>query len=390
MIDSAVGQRRSAYTVQFWMLCVSSLLFFASFNMLIPELPSYLTSLGGGEYQGLIIALFTLTAMLSRPFSGKLADSVGRVPIIVFGGTVCVICSLMYPILTSVVGFLVLRFFHGFSTGFTPTGQSAYVSDLIPAERRGEAMGLLGTIGSIGMAGGTALGGWIAREFGVNTMFYLSSAFGLGAASIVMSLKETLPTKRSFRFSMLKVKGKDIFEPRVILPCIIMVLAMFAYGAMLTLIARFGEHLGIYRRELLFTYFVIATILSRLLLGRASDKYGRVPVLVVVTAVIMIAMFIISVSETKTLLIVGVCIYGLAFGGLTPTLLAWATDVAQEGHRGRAISSLYIFMEAGIGLGALVSGWLGQWNFFIPFVTCAVLSGSAFITLLLRPLFQKS
>src|SRR6478752_6808678 len=112
------------YTPQFWLVCLSSLLFFASFNMIVPELSSYLTSLGGADYKGLIISLFTVTAMLSRPFSGKLADRLGRKPVIIFGGVVCLICSLFYPWLTSLFGFFLLRFFHGFSTGFSPTGVS--------------------------------------------------------------------------------------------------------------------------------------------------------------------------------------------------------------------------------------------------------------------------
>ena len=53
---------------------LSSFLFFLSFNLLLPELPDHLTRLGGGEYKGYIIALFTLTAGLSRPFTGKLAE----------------------------------------------------------------------------------------------------------------------------------------------------------------------------------------------------------------------------------------------------------------------------------------------------------------------------
>jgi MFS family permease len=93
---------KKPYTSQFWLLCVSALLFFASFNMLIPELPAYLTALGGAQYKGLIISLFTLTAMLSRPFSGKLADTIGRVPVIIAGSIVCFICSLVYPIVTTV------------------------------------------------------------------------------------------------------------------------------------------------------------------------------------------------------------------------------------------------------------------------------------------------
>jgi MFS family permease len=120
----------SFFSLDFFILCFSSFLFFASFNMIIPELPSYLTSIGGGEYKGLIISLFTLTAGLSRPFSGKLADKVGRKPVMIFGAGICILVSLLYPVITSVAGFLFLRFVHGFSTGFTPTGISAYVADI--------------------------------------------------------------------------------------------------------------------------------------------------------------------------------------------------------------------------------------------------------------------
>ena len=125
--------------------------------MIIPKMPAYLTSLGGAEYKGLIISLFTVTAMLSRPFSGKIADKVGRIPVMIIGTSVCVLVSLLYPIISSVAGFLFLRLVHGFSTGFTPTGLTAYLSDIIPANKRGEAMGLLGTAGTVGMAAGFGL-----------------------------------------------------------------------------------------------------------------------------------------------------------------------------------------------------------------------------------------
>ncbi len=55
-----------------------------------------------------------------------------------------VVCSLIYPLISIVGAFLLLRFFHGFSTGFKPTGTSAYVSDMVPVTRRGEAMGMVG------------------------------------------------------------------------------------------------------------------------------------------------------------------------------------------------------------------------------------------------------
>src|SRR5690606_25143732 len=112
---------------------------------------------------GYIISVFTITAMISRPFSGRLADTIGRIPVIMVGSVVCFSCSLIYPLLTTVAGFLVLRLVHGLSTGFTPTGQTAYLADIVPVERRGEGMGILGTAAGIGMAGGPALGGLISN-----------------------------------------------------------------------------------------------------------------------------------------------------------------------------------------------------------------------------------
>src|SRR6218665_2664021 len=103
---------KSFYSRQFVMLCLSSLFFASSFTMIIPELPAYLSSLGGAQYKGLIVSLFTLTAAVSRPFSGKFTDRLGRVPMMTVGSAVCLICAFLYPIFSSVFGFFFLRLMH--------------------------------------------------------------------------------------------------------------------------------------------------------------------------------------------------------------------------------------------------------------------------------------
>ena len=67
--------------------------------MIVPELPNFLTALGGADYKGFIIALFTLSAGLSRPFSGKLVDEIGRKPIMIYGALVTILCSISYVFL---------------------------------------------------------------------------------------------------------------------------------------------------------------------------------------------------------------------------------------------------------------------------------------------------
>jgi MFS family permease len=110
--------------------------------------------------------------MASRPFSGKLTDTIGRIPVMVFGSAVCVIVALLYPLLASVSGFLTLRFLHGMSTGFKPTATAAYIADIVPDSKRGEAMGILGVATSSGMAIGPAIGGWVASISSIDVVFY--------------------------------------------------------------------------------------------------------------------------------------------------------------------------------------------------------------------------
>lgn len=373
------------YSFQFWMICASSLMFFSSFNMIIPELPSFLTSLGGADYKGLIISLFTITAMLSRPFSGKLADSIGRVPVMMIGSIVCFVCSMMYPVLTGLYGFFLLRLVHGFSTGFTPTGQTAYLSDIVPSNKRGEAMGILGTFGTVGMAGGPALGGFITNHFNLEMMFYCSSAMAMVSILVLIGTQETLVSKNKFKLSMLKVKRQDIFEPKVLTPCLVMVLCAFSYGALFTVIPDFGEYVGIKNKGLLFTYFTVASLIVRLIGGKASDYFGRAQVLKYSTALIALGMVVIGIAESKLMLITGVFLYGMGHGFTSPTLLAWAADLSDHQYKGRGIASLYIFMEMGIGLGAFISAFIynnDPSHFILAFGACALLSGIAFLYLM--------
>jgi MFS family permease len=367
------------------MLCLSSLMFFASFSMLIPELPSYLSSLGGEDYKGLIISLFTVTALLSRPFSGKLADKIGRVPVVMFGSVVCLICSLIYPVVTTVMGFMALRLLHGFSTGFTPTGQAAYLSDIVPPERRGEAMGFLGTAGTMGMAGGPALGGLISNDFGINAMFYASAFCAVVALVILSNIEETILKKHRFTIGLLKIHKHDFLEPKVIVPSIVMVLCAYAYGAVYTVLPDFGEFVGIGNKGLLFTYLTVASFAIRLIAGKASDRYGRKPILLISSMVMCLSMLLVAFSDSAIFLIIGVTIYGLAQGSTSPTLLAWATDLSDIKHKGRGVATLYIFMELGIGVGAFASGLVygnDSSNFLSTFIICSALALIAFLYLL--------
>jgi MFS family permease len=356
----ASPQKDPIYNLPFALLCLSSLLFSASFNMLIPDLPAYLTTLGGAEYKGLIIALFTLTAGISRPFSGKLTDTIGRVPVMAVGSVVCFLCGFLYPVLTSVSGFLFLRLIHGFSTGFKPTATSAYVADIVPKERWGEALGMHGLCFSTGMAIGPAIGSYISGTYSINVLFYCSSIFALMSIIILMNMKETLQNKQKLSLGAFKLSKRDIIDVKVLPAAIVTLLSYIGYGAILTLIPDWGGHLGLINKGIFFMIFTVASLLIRFLAGKVSDKHGRLNVTIAGLVILCISLITIGYSDSQTGLFTGAVIYGIGTGILSPALNAWTIDLSDPHHRGKAVATMYIFLEAGIGLGALAAGWFYQ------------------------------
>ena len=51
-------------------------------------------------------------------------------------------------------------------------------------------------------------------------------------------------------------------------------------------------------------------------------------------------------------------VFGLGTGLISPTLLAWGVDLSEPARRGRAMATLYIALEIGIGMGAIFSAWI--------------------------------
>ena len=383
----SITPKAKIYTLSFWLLCASSFLFFGSFSMILPELPDYLASLKGQEYLGLVVSLFTLSAAVSRPFSGKLTDKWGRIPVMFIGASISGLAALIYPLTSTVFGFLSIRLLHGFSAGFKPTGTSAYVADIIPAKRRGEALGILSMFGTIGMASAPILGSWIFLVYDINTLFYCSSVFSIGSVLILFGMKETLKTKEPFKLALLKIGKTDLYEPAVIPPSLIMVLTTFSFGTVITLSPDFSGFLGIQNKGLFFSFFTGSSLLVRFLGGKLSDHFGRVLILRYSTMCLCISMIIIGFATDATTYFAGAFLFGIGYGLNSPTLFAWAIDLSPEKSIGRGISTLFIFLEIGIGMGSLISGSFYQgFNTRFPwlFMISAFFSFIAFIIVLTK------
>lgn len=340
------------YDKNFWLLCFSMFFFMASFNLILPELNGFITNLGGAEHKGLIITLFSISAGISRPFSGKLSDTIGRKRVIYFGILISSIVALLYPLSYSVAFFLILRFLHGFSAGFSPTGSTALLTDLIPADSRGKAMGIWGTFISLGIGGGQALGSLIFEYLGYNSLFMISAFFTVISLLLVLKVEETLLIKQKFDGSQLRIQAKDIFEPSVIPAAIVMLLTAFSSGIIFVITPDVSAFLGISNKGFFFGIYVISTILIRLFTSSLSDKIGRKQTLLIGCTILMISMILIATSNSVSTYTLSAVVFGLATGISSPTLFAWTADLSHEARRGIGVGTMFIALEIGIILGS--------------------------------------
>ena len=329
--------------------------FMTSFNLILPELNNYISILDGADKKGLIITLFTISAAISRPFSGKLADTIGRKKVIYLG----IICSflvlLIYPFSFSVFFFLTLRFLHGFSAGFAPTGATALLTDLIPEKSRGHAMGIWGTFISLGIGVGQTLGSWIYLSFGFTILFLIGALFSLIAFILVFWIKETLVNQQKFNFKLLRISWKDVFEPNVLPAAFVMLLSAMCSGMIFVLTPDLSTYLGIANKGFFFGIYVIATILIRLLTSSLSDRIGREKTLLIGCFILVISMLLVGTSNSIVSYIFAAIIFGIATGITSPTMFAWTADLSHEDRRGVGAGTIFIALEFGIMFGALLT-----------------------------------
>ncbi|MFT4600900.1 MAG: MFS family permease [Arenicella sp.] len=364
-----------------------------SFNMLIPEMNEYITGLGGENEKWKVLGYWTIAAALCRPFSGKIADNISRKSVMFFGVIVSIGISFLYPMFTTVSGFLMLRFIHGISTGFQPTGASALVADLIPEGRRGEAMGIFGVMFTLGFSLGQGMGSTVKGMFGMDGLFYTAGILGLIPLIVLFFVKEDKSIVRQNAkdqgydtfWKKVLPKRKELLGLEVFKPTMVMFLTASLAGMYFLLIPDLSDHLGFDNKGSFWLVYVGFTIVTRLVAGKTTDKFGARNNLLLCCLLLIFASYLTGTAETEFQFNIGAIIYGIGSGMGSPALFTWAADLANPLYKGRGMGTLFIALELGI----LFGNFLGQQlynnnpaNFDLAFMTGGGLCVLAFIFLI--------
>lgn len=340
------------YSKDFWLLSASMFFFMLSFNLILPEMNGFISGLGGSEVKGSIIFLFSVAAGVSRPFAGRLADLIGRKRSVFIGLGIAIAASISYAWVGALSIFFVLRFAHGLSAGFAPTGATALLTDILPPGRKGAAMGLWGTFISLGIGVGQALGSYIFERSNFDTLFMTSAAFGILALLLLSPIKETLPEQQAFQWRQLLIKWEDVVEPSVKPAALIMLLTAISSGLIFVLTPDYSTYLGIANKGYFFGIYVLSTIGIRLVFSSLSDRIGRRETMVIGCSLLVLSMVLLGYANDLWSYSFAAAIFGLATGISSPTLFAWTADLSHAHRRGTGSGTLFIALEIGILIGS--------------------------------------
>ncbi len=146
------------------------------------------------QMEGVVVSIVLVGSMLGAVLGGGIADRFGRRTILLWGGVIFILGSILAPLSPNVATLIVARAFLGIAIGFTSVTAPVYVSELAPPESRGRLIGLYQFALTLGIALANLVGYWLAADQGWRLMF------GLGAIPAVIFLLMVLTVPESPRW----------------------------------------------------------------------------------------------------------------------------------------------------------------------------------------------
>jgi MFS family permease len=342
----------------FVLLFLASLLVFTAFYILLPTLPVFLTGeLNIDEAKtGLILAVYTLAALLIRPFTGYLIDSFGRKMFYIPSLLLFAIIFTFYPLARAFLLILVVRFIHGLVWGVTTTTGNTLIVDIMPAERRGEGIGLYGLSMTFPMALGPLLGLQLTQNNNYTLMFLFAGALTFTGFLLTLFIKYPVishSVKTAFSF-------RNLLESTALPVTFNLLIVNVTYGGLVSFISLYALQTGIGNTGIFFIVFASGITLARMYMGKIFDRHG--PKSLAISGILLLATghMLLGIVVTISGFMIAAFILGLGSGVVFPTFQAMVNNLVPPHRRGAANSTLFSGLDLGIGLGMLITGFLAQ------------------------------
>jgi MFS family permease len=337
--------------------------FFLGFlsNSLFLLFPLYLEQFQASKaWVGLIMGVYSLTAIISRPFFGPTIDKRGARKMTLYS-FIFMLAVVPWFHLIAGAGWLAfcLRALMGAGWGINMTAIMAMCSDLAPRERLAHSLGVIGVAGIVAGAIGPMLAEEIIRYFGFGGIFDASAVFLAGGILSVFAIKENHKPRATAHSSLIHTLTKHPLTVLLIIG-IMPVIHGAVRGSVANFIALFGRSVGFDRVAPFFIAFSAAAVLTRLTIGDLSDRYGRKKVILPSALLISLNLFWISTLDGYVSFVLSGFIAGLGQGLIFPALSTYLIDFLGHQNKSLALSLYMSLFDAGMGLGSPLFGWLSD------------------------------
>jgi len=226
------------------------------------------------------------------------------------------------------------------------------------------------------------VGSYLATQHSTDMMFFGSSLLAVISMLMLIWLKETLAVPQSFHPRFLLLKRNEVISANSILPALVCGLSYMGFGVLITITPDQCVHLGMANKGLFFTSFTICSVLSRLVAGTISDRFGRIPVMKVAVVLLSISYFIFGLAHSPETLLLASGFVGFSLGIVIPAVFAWTVDRSEDAERGKSLATLFIDLELAIGMGAIIGAEIyanDHNNFKSAFIFTAAVTMLAFL-----------
>jgi EmrB/QacA subfamily drug resistance transporter len=154
-------------------------------------------SLGGFAQFPWLFSIYLLAQAVTVPIYGKLADTVGRKPVILFGIAMFALGSLLCGVATSMLGLIVFRAVQGIGAGAIQPMTMTIAGDLYTLSERAKVQGYLASVWAMSSVAGPLLGGLFAEYVSWRWIFLINLPLcALAGWMLVRNFAEAAPRRR--------------------------------------------------------------------------------------------------------------------------------------------------------------------------------------------------
>ena len=359
-------------TRAFVLLGVADLAYFTSIGIAVLLLPRWTTGPVGSDEAGagLAFGAFAITALVCRPYAGRLADRHGRRWLMLFGATLCAAGMAALPFATSLSAVVAIRLAQGVGEAAFFVGGFALLADLAPVERLGEAISYNSLGLYLGFALGPPLGEWVFERSGFLVAWLVAAGLCAVAVVLVLALSEP-PRDPADRGG----HGRLVHRPSI--PVSLAFLAsLTAVSGFLAFGALHADRIGLDNAGAAMLAYGLVVVVCRLVFARVPDAVPALPLAAGSLATTGLGLVVMAAVPTPAGFLAGVVVMSVGVAFATPALFTAIFATARPSERGAASGTASAAIDLAFGAGPILLGLVAAAT-GIP-ATFAVGAGIAF------------